>query len=210
MSNKNRRIRIAVYDLQPGETVLPDRPGAVYFLYVKIGSARVAGADAPITSDDGCLVSGNVGVEKGSVAWLYETVCADAPPLDLEIVQLNVIETKFPSPYVIRADRVESKSGAATPRHGHRGPGMRRLVFGQLHAEIGDDIQRIKAGDAWFESGADPVIGTNTGGTNAAFVRILVLPMDLVGGKTSFMAADELEAAKPRSVVYRVFGEVVQ
>lgn len=210
MTENPNRIRLAVYDLAPGTTTLPDRKGAVYFLYVESGSAKAIdnGAEVKVSADDGRFVAGQVSVAAGARAWLYEKVDAEAPHLDAEIVLADIAMPDFAGPHLVRADRVESTPGARTPRHGHRGPGLRRLIFGQLQAEVGEGIRRIKAGDAWFESGKEPVVGINTGGTNAAFVRLLFLPADLAGGKSSFVAADEIEAAKPRSVNLRLFGEV--
>ncbi|MCT8974285.1 hypothetical protein [Microbaculum marinisediminis] len=209
MTNNRKRLRLAVYDLASGTTSLPDRDGAVYFLYVEAGSAETTddGATVSVGADDGRFVSGQVSVADGARAWLYEKVDADAPLLEAEIALADIAEPDFAEPFVVRADRVESTPGARTPRHGHRGPGLRRLIFGQLQAEVGEGIRRIRAGEAWFETGAEPVVGINTGGTNAAFVRLLVLPNELAGGKSSFVAADETEAAKPRSVNLRLFGE---
>ena len=209
MTDNRKRLRLAVYDLASGTTALPDRDGAVYFLYVETGSAEATddGAKVSVAADDGRFVSGQVSVADGARAWLYEKVDADAPPLEAEIALADIAEPDFPEPFVVRADRVESTPGARTPRHGHRGPGLRRLIFGQLQAEVGEGIRRIRAGEAWFETGVEPVVGINTGGTNAAFVRLLVLPNELAGGKSSFVAADEAEAAKPRSVNLRLFGE---
>ena len=78
---------------------------------------------------------------------------------------------------------------------------MRRLIHGTLRAESGDSVQRIGAGD-------NSVVGTNYGGTNAAFVRLLVLPAELRDGQSSFVAADPHEAQKPRAVDQRLFGEI--
>ena len=86
---------------------------------------------------------------------------------------------------------------------------MRRLIKGRLLAEIGDNFERIDAGHAWFETGLDPVIGTNIHTGNSAFVRVMVLPIELEGGKSSFVPTTPEDAAKPRSVTNRLFGEVV-
>jgi len=74
---------------------------------------------------------------------------------------------------------------------------------------MGDDIERIEPGQPWFETGKDPIVGTNISHGNSAFVRVMMLPMVLQGGKTSFVATSSDEAAKPRMVTSRLFGEVV-
>jgi hypothetical protein len=94
---------------------------------------------------------------------------------------------------------IESPAGSVTPRHFHRGPGIRRLLYGRILGEI-------DPGNAWFESGTDPVIGSNIHEGNSAFVRVMVLPPELQGGLTSFVAT---EAQKPRGVQNQVFAEII-
>ena len=74
---------------------------------------------------------------------------------------------------------------------------------------MGDDLARINEGDAWFETGTDPIVGTNISGGNSAFVRVMVLPIELYGGKSSFVPTTAEEASKPRAVISRLFGESV-
>ncbi len=211
MNSASRRFRLTVYDLESGQTDLPIDDDRVFFVYVKDGSARIAtdGGDRALGPDDGGFAKGSVIAAPDSQAWLFEASPVDERALDVEIVASHPANLGLAGPFLIRADRIESRHGARTPRHGHRGPGIRRLIKGTLRAEMGDTVRRIQAGDAWFEPGDEPVVGENYGGTNAAFVRFLVLPADLAGGKSSFVATDEAEAQKPRSVDQRLFGEIV-
>jgi hypothetical protein len=86
---------------------------------------------------------------------------------------------------------------------------MRRLIKGRLLAQIGDDFERIDEGHAWFETGKDPVIGTNIHTENSAFIRVMLLPIELEGGKSSFVPTTAEDAVKPRAVMHKLFGEVV-
>ena len=86
---------------------------------------------------------------------------------------------------------------------------MRRLIKGRLLAQINDDFERIDPGHAWFETGKDPVIGTNVHTGNSAFVRVMLLPIELQCGKSSFVPTTAEDAGKPRAVMQRLFGEVV-
>ena len=97
---------------------------------------------------------------------------------------------------VFRMDRVEFPQGMVTPQHGHKGPGIRRLYEGRLVAEIGQDMRRISQGDAWFETGHEPVVGKNIA-PFSAFVRAMVLPAELLG-KPTFIPWSDAEATKPR------------
>ena len=210
MTKVQTQVRLAVYDLPEGKTALPTDSGQIHFVYTKSGTASVIenGRPLQLVTDNGTFVTGDIVTEPGASVWMFEKADPGAPLIDAEVVASHTTALPFASPYIIRVDRIESRHGAQTPKHGHRGPGIRRLVFGKLRAEIGHNVQRIQAGDAWFETGQDPVVGTNYGGTNAAFVRMLVLPAALAGGKSSFLATNAAEAQKPRSVEQRLFGEV--
>lgn len=211
MSGVRRQVRLAVYDLADGRTALASDRDPVHFVYVRSGFALVTddgGGQRRLDPDEGAFATGAVTADPGAQVWLFEKAEADAPFAAAEIVAAHPATLPFDGPVIVRADRIESRNGAQTPRHRHRGPGLRRLVCGTLRADLDDTVRRIRAGDAWFESGREPVVGTNCGGSNAAFVRFLVLPAALSGGQSSFVAADAAEAAKPRSVEQRLFGEV--
>lgn len=206
--------RITVYDVawSAGEVSLGG--GRDRFIYVKDGFAEARQKDGEarrLSPDEGLFLRGEATITGEGAVWVYE-IGRDAPP-DLNnpgllLVMSRMFALEAAPQRLLRADRIESQPGAATPRHGHRGPGMRRLVKGRLMAEIGDNYERIDAGHAWFETGRDPVIGTNIHDSNSAFVRVMVLPIELAGGKSSFMPTTPEDALKPRSVLNRLFGEV--
>jgi len=205
---------MTVYDVKPDGRRVELAVGAHRFVYARDAQAFVqkAGTKIDIQPGDGIFASGVTCIQGEGTVWVYE-VGPDrrdflADP-GVSIVLSRRFGLDFGPPWLLRADRIESPSGSATPRHGHRGPGMRRLVSGRLLAEIGDTFERIDAGDAWFETGLDPVIGTNIHTGNSAFVRVMVLPIELEGGKSSFLPTTPEDAAKPRAVTNRLFGEVV-
>lgn len=203
-------LRISHYEGTPGAAGIVAEVGHVTFAYAPQGGVSVAEGGAMLGADEGAFVEPGARVSGGGLAWIYEVAPADAPFLGgLGLIRSAQLSLDFAAPYLVRADRIESRSGDATPRHGHRGPGIRRLVFGRILAEIGEHTERIDAGMSWFETGHDMVVGTNIGEGNAAFVRMMVLPAELQGGLTSFMAADAAEAQKPRRVTSRLFGEVM-
>jgi hypothetical protein len=203
--------RLTVYDadLEGGSLALP-APGW-RFVYVRDGDIVIEsdGSRLRAAADEGHFAPGEAGLTGAGRAWIFELAPADAGRLTGATLRLShLVRPAFDGPCLMRADRIQSPAGAQTPRHGHRGPGIRRLLFGCLMAEVGEAMERIEAGDAWFETGQDPVVGTNIGGGDAAFVRVMVLPGELEGGKTSFMASDAVEAAKPRAVTQHIFGEI--
>ena len=107
--------------------------------------------------------------------------------------------------YLIRADRVEFEPGGVALPHGHRGGGIRRLLAGTLEVTVGEAPPRLmRPGDAWFESGREPVLARASATEPTAFVRVSVLPREL-RGKSSLVYVDPADAARGtprRSTVY--------
>lgn len=206
--------RMTVYDLHLNSDATQLPAGVHRFMYVSDGQVSVATADTKIdlSTDEGMFSQGVTQLTGPGTIWVYEVGPDEPPPLDdhsRSIVLSRRATLDFPPPWLLRADRIESNPGSATPRHGHRGPGMRRLIKGRLLAQISDDFERIDQGHAWFETGKDPVIGTNVHTSNSAFVRVMLLPIELQGGKSSFVPTTAEDASKPRAVMQRLFGEVV-
>jgi hypothetical protein len=206
--------RMTVYDLHLNWDTAELPAGVHRFLYALDGQVSVATGNAKIDlpADDGMFSQGVTQITGPGTIWVYE-IGPDEPPSRPDPSRSIVLSRRFtlelPPPWLLRADRIESSPGSATPRHGHRGPGMRRLIKGRLLAQIGDDFERIDPGHAWFETGNDPVIGTNVHIGNSAFVRVMLLPIELQGGKSSFVPTTAEDASKPRAVMQRLFGEVV-
>lgn len=200
--------RLTVYDLALATGSDTINVSGIAFVYVASGTANVDGT--PVEADNGHFVDGPFSLSGTGTTWLYEFAPITQPVLEGAGISL-VISRRLPQTYsgdrIFRADRVESNSGSQTPLHGHRGPGIRRLLKGRLHAYIGEDSERIDAGHAWFETGNDWVIGKNIHESASAFVRVMILPAELSGGISSFVPATPEEGNKPRSVTYRLFGE---
>lgn len=166
--------------------------------------------NGPLSAGEGRFVMGETMLSGHGLVWIFEAG-PDPAFLDGDTVSLVLSRTipAQPGPYLLRADRIESPAGSVTPRHRHHGPGLRRLLYGRILGEIGDGFERIDPGHAWFETGTDPVIGTNVHAGPSAFVRVMVLPPQLAGGATSFVATDAAEARKPRAVQNRIFQEII-
>jgi hypothetical protein len=198
--------RMSVYDLNSGASCAVAAGGHA-FVYAAVGRATVAG-EALDTGEGAFAGAGDAIASFGDV-WVYEIASSATPPrLDEGLSPvLSRVAVLGEGEHMLRADRVESQAGAQTPAHRHRGPGIRRLASGLLRAEVGDHLDRIGAGGAWFETGHETVVGTNVSGGVNVFVRVMLLPTELAGGKSSFIAATPADAAKPRDVKLRFFGE---
>ena len=86
--------------------------------------------------------------------------------------------------WLMRCDRVDFPPGAIAYRHTHPGPGIRRLLFGELTITTGGTTTTYRAGGAWFESGPEPVYAESSAAEESAFVRVMLLPAEWAGRRT--------------------------
>jgi quercetin dioxygenase-like cupin family protein len=110
-------------------------------------------------------------------------------PIELDPTQL----------YLMRCDRVDFAPGGEALPHGHRGGGIRWLLAGELEVRVGDQPGRsMKPGNAWFESGREPVHALASRREPTAFIRVSILPR-AIRGQSSIVYVDPAHAAiKPR------------
>jgi quercetin dioxygenase-like cupin family protein len=199
--DKPMTVRLSLFEDQVSGTTL-EWSAAPRAIFVRSGRFTVHASEGAqeLTATDCALFTSAVRIEGEGELWTFELAATPVTAMDAvsqaRCVLAHEIELDATQPLVLRADRVEFGPGMETPRHGHKASGIRRLYQGRLVAEIGPELRRIDTGDAWFETGHDPVIGRNIAPASA-FVRALVLPLDLLGQPT-FIAWDAVEAAKPR------------
>lgn len=172
-------------------------------IFVRAGVVTIApdGEEPRLLEEAQChLFTGPLQIQGQGLLWTFELAARPSAHLSAadqaRCVLAHDIDLAADEPVVLRADRVEFPAGMETPRHGHKASGIRRLYRGRLIAEIGAEVRRIDEGDAWFESGHDPVIGRNIA-PSSAFVRVMALPAAL-HGKPTFIPWSDAEAAKPR------------
>ena len=107
-------------------------------------------------------------------------------------------ELDDPGPgHVVRCDRVDFPPGGVAYRHVHPGPGVRRILHGELTIERDGDARTYRAGDSWFEDADDPVVATASSTEETAFVRVLLLPAEWAGRRT-IRYLDPADEDKPR------------
>jgi quercetin dioxygenase-like cupin family protein len=104
----------------------------------------------------------------------------------------------------MRGDRVDFPVGGVAYKHRHQGPGTRRLLHGSITIETEGKTHDVAPGEAWFESGPDPVFAAASTTVETAFVRCMVLPLALKG-KSSISYVDDADKDKPKTQRYQVF-----
>jgi quercetin dioxygenase-like cupin family protein len=143
---------------------------------------------------------GPVRVEGPAVVWLL-AASADALVTQCHkgICALEVeVSLDRSAEWVLRCDRVDFPSGGVAYRHVHPGPGIRRILHGELTIDRGDGEPRTyRTGDAWFEGADDPVLATASATEETAFVRVLLLPAEWAGRRTIHYL-DPADEDKPR------------
>lgn len=117
-------------------------------------------------------------------------------------------EVDVESGWIARLDRVDFPPGGVAYRHVHPGPGIRRILHGELTIDRGDGAARTyRSGEAWFEGADDPVLATASATRDTAFVRVLLLPPEWAGKRT-IRYVDPADEDKPRLQRATVLREV--
>jgi quercetin dioxygenase-like cupin family protein len=106
--------------------------------------------------------------------------------------------------WLMRHDRVDFPAGGIAYRHTHPGPGIRYVIHGSLRIESGGKTHEYEPGEAWFESGPEPVLATASESEDSAFVRVLLLPPEWAGKRTirHVDPADDDRARLQRATVF--------
>ena len=108
--------------------------------------------------------------------------------------------------WLMRCDRVDFPPGAVAFRHVHPGPGIRRLLFGELTVTTGGITTTHRTGDPWFESGPEPVYADSSASEESAFVRVMLLPAEWAGQRT-IRYLDPADASRPGGQRARILRE---
>ena len=99
--------------------------------------------------------------------------------------------------WVVRCDRIDFPPGGIAHRHVHPGPGIRRLLQGELTIDAEGTERSFGPGEAWFEGSEYPVLATASATEDTAFVRVLLLPRECMGKRT-IRYLDPADEAKPK------------
>ena len=115
------------------------------------------------------------------------------------------IELEPGAQYLMRCDRVDFDPGGVALPHRHKGGGIRCLIAGALELRVGDEPPRtIRPGQAWFESGRDPVYAAASPEIPTSFIRVSILPR-AIRGERSIVYVDPEAAGRGRPRKYTIF-----
>lgn len=179
-------------------------PAVNRVLYLLEGAMTVDGGSVPLNGAwhgaGACTV---VAGPAGATVLRYELVREGTPaggaPLLAQDIRLD-----SQAAYLMRCDRVDFDLGAEALPHRHKGGGIRCLISGNMELRVeGEPDRMIKPGEAWFESGREPVYARAGSEQPTSFIRCSILPRE-IRGQSSIMYVDPKDAgSKPRQ--YTVF-----
>jgi quercetin dioxygenase-like cupin family protein len=141
---------------------------------------------------------GAAAVEGRALVWELEEKPGPDAALSAEVVLDPAVG------WIVRCDRIDFPPGGVAYRHTHPGPGIRRLLFGQIRIDTQGSSRSYEPGGAWFEAGPDPVFAAASPSEDTAFVRVMLLPREWEGKRTIRYVdpADEDKPKLQRATVY--------
>jgi quercetin dioxygenase-like cupin family protein len=179
-------------------------------VYVVDGAAKLASeaAAAGLAANSAWCGAAALAIDSAAGAillcWELQPGATARAPADGRLVLAAPLVLDPAQPYLMRGDRVDFPVGGVAYKHRHQGPGIRRLLHGSIHIETQGKSHDVAPGEAWFETGPDPVFAAASTTTETAFVRVMVLPLALKG-KSSISYVDDADRDKPKTQRYQVF-----
>jgi len=117
------------------------------------------------------------------------------------------LETIPQGELLLRGDSVAFPPGGCAFKHVHQGPGFRCLIEGGIRIDTHGRSTSYGPGAAWYESGPEPVFAQAAADRPSRFIRVMILPRALLGGKSSISLVNEEDKSKPRSQQYKIFAD---
>ena len=144
---------------------------------------------------------------EGALVWRWELTRpeqGDAGNGPERLKLAREVELEPGARYLMRCDRVDFPPGGVAYAHTHQGPGIRVLLLGEFRVETAGRTLAIAPGEAWFESGPEPVYAEGSKAVPSSFVRVMILPVALQG-KSSIRYVKPEDQDRPKSQRYTVF-----
>ena len=200
--------------LSSAENVEFRLPPLPRFIFIVHGSAMVAGT----TLKEGEAWQGEAAVtvkpgSGGVTCWRWELArgdqgctTANAPGMTTHEKLTAFLETLPKGELLMRGDSVAFPPGGCAYQHRHQGPGIRCLIEGGIRIDTHGRSTSFGPGGAWYESGPDAVFAQASPNKPSRFIRVMILPRELVG-KSSIQYVNEEDKAKPKSQQYKIYAD---
>jgi len=200
--------------LSSAENVEFRLPPLPRFIFIVHGSAKVAGT----TLSEGEAWQGEAAVtvkpgSGGVTCWRWElargdqgSTTANAPGMTTHEKLTAFLETLPKGELLMRGDSVAFPPGGCAYQHRHQGPGIRCLIEGGIRIDTHGRSTSFGPGGAWYESGPDAVFAQASSDKPSRFIRVMILPRELVG-KSSIQYVNEEDKAKPKSQQYKIYAD---
>ena len=173
-------------------------------LYAAAGALLADGASEPVAA----VGPGAAGARAAATAarvYRVELVRQPPPPAGGRVLLEHPIDLAGGAGWLMRCDRVDFEPGGVAPPHRHRGGGIRCLLRGRLEVTVGEGAPRaVSPGEAWFESGREPVLAVAADDRETSFIRVSILPA-AIRGQSSILYVDPADAARGRPRRYTVY-----
>jgi quercetin dioxygenase-like cupin family protein len=179
----------------------------VLYAHVGDGAVRHGGVDSPLDADRAWYGAGACTLSAGpagATVLRWEVVTAAAPPGG-DLVLEQTLDLAPGAAWLMRCDRVDFDPGGVALPHRHRGGGIRCLVAGALEVTVGEAPPRlVSPGEAWFESGHEPVVARASATEPTSFIRVAILPAE-IRGQSSIVYVEPADAARGKPRRYTVW-----
>jgi hypothetical protein len=145
----------------------------------------------------------------GATCWRFDLTSATAAaPAAAGVISREKLTAQLATlpqgDLLLRGDSVGFPPGGCAFLHRHWGPGIRCLIEGGIRIDTHGRSTSYGPGGAWYETGTDTVFAQAAADRPSRFIRVMVLPRELIG-KSSFRYVNEADKAKPRVQQYKIF-----
>jgi len=166
-------------------------------LYAAEGALLADGAAGPVAAV-GPGAGGARAAATAARVYRVELVQQPPPPAGGRVLLEHPIDLAGRAGWLMRCDRVDFEPGGVAPSHRHRGGGIRCLLRGRLEVTVGEGAPRaVSPGEAWFESGREPVLAVAADDRETSFIRVSILPA-AIRGQSSILYVDPADAIRGR------------
>lgn len=189
-------------------------PAANRVLYVVEGSiiVRAAGVSASLDANSAWCSAAAPSIaagKSGARVLRWEMLAAGAAPAKAcanSTLTLTAPITLPAAEVLMRCDRVGFPPNGEALTHVHQGPGIRCLLAGSIRIDSEGASHSYAPGDAWFESGPQPVYAAASLDAPTAFARVMILPRSCHGNSSIRYVRPE-DADQPKTQTYQIFAD---